>query len=95
MSRPASILIRPLVTEKSTTLKDVQHQYSFVVAKDAAKGDIASAVEALFGVRVLKVRTSVYAGKMRRLGRTAGRLGDWKKAIVTIPSDQKIDFEKV
>ncbi|MEK7287016.1 MAG: 50S ribosomal protein L23, partial [Elusimicrobiota bacterium] len=68
--------------------------YSFEVKRACAKGDIARSVEALFNVRVLKVRTVTVKGKLRRMGRTQGYLSDWKKAIVTIARDQKIDFEK-
>ncbi|MBI4668434.1 MAG: 50S ribosomal protein L23 [Elusimicrobia bacterium] len=84
----------PLITEKSTAQKEDFHQYAFVVAKDASKGQIARAVEAVFKVPVVRVRTLAVRGKMRRLGRNQGRLEDWKKAIVTIAADKKIDFEK-
>ncbi|MBI2070896.1 MAG: 50S ribosomal protein L23 [Elusimicrobia bacterium] len=89
------MLIRPLITEKSTGLKEDAHQYSFKVHNAATKGDIRRAVEGLFKVRVLRVRTVNMRGKLRRMGRTQGYLSDWKKAMVTIAADQKIDFEKV
>lgn len=88
------VLVRPLVTEKSTNLKEDWRQYSFEVQPDASKGDIAKAVEALFNVRVVKVRTVNVPGKLRRMGRNQGYRPDWKKALVTIAQDQKIDFEK-
>ncbi|MBI4368833.1 MAG: 50S ribosomal protein L23 [Elusimicrobia bacterium] len=84
-----------MVTEKSTNLKEDEHQYSFVVNKNATKGDVARSVEDTFKVSVLKVRTAVISGKLRRMGRTQGYLSDWKKALVTIKAGQKIDIEKV
>lgn len=90
---PESILIRPLVTEKSTGLKDDFRQYAFVVAPAAAKGDIARAVEDLFKVSVTKVRTIPMRGKLRRMGKFQGYRRTLKKAIVTVGKDQKIDFE--
>ncbi len=87
------IIIRPLITEESmagTAFK----KYSFVVAKDANKIEIANAVEALFeGTKVAKVNTVNCNGKFRRYGRFEGMTASWKKAVVTLTEDSKtIEF---
>lgn len=84
MKDPYQIIIRPLLTEKSM---DMSHagKYSFRVADDANKIEIAQAVEKIFKVQVLKVNTMRVRGKKRRVGRMPeGRTSDWKKAIVTL-----------
>jgi large subunit ribosomal protein L23 len=92
MKEPQRIIRRPLVTEKSTQQKDVGRQYAFEVDRDANKIEIQSAVERLFKVTVLKVRTSIVLGKMKKLGRRYGKRPDWKKAIVTLKEGNRIDF---
>lgn len=88
------VLIRPLLTEKSTDLKEDFKQYVFMVGPKATKGQIKQAVEQLFKVRVQQVRTLPKRGKERRMGRTSGYTNNYKKAIVRVAKDQKIDFEK-
>lgn len=85
-------LIRPLLTERSTQLKEKYNQYFFVAALDATKPGIKGAVESLFKVKVRSVRTMIVPGKTRRMGRGAGAKPDWKKAVVTLEEGQKIDF---
>ena len=86
------VIIRPVITEKSMA-GIMQKVYSFEVAKDATKIDIARAVEELFGVKVAKVTTMHKIGKMRRQGRTQGYTASWKKAVVTLKPDSKaIEF---
>ena len=85
------IIMRPLLTERSAIQKEKYNQYAFEVVLGANKGAIKRAVEALFKVDVLRVRTMVVGGKFRRYGRGGGMRSDWKKAIVTIGKDQKID----
>jgi large subunit ribosomal protein L23 len=92
MKEPQRIIRRPLVTEKSTQQKDVGRQYVFEVDRVANKIEIQSAVERLFKVTVLKVRTSIVLGKMKKLGRRYGKRPDWKKAIVTLKEGDRIDF---
>jgi large subunit ribosomal protein L23 len=92
MKEPQRIIRRPLVTEKSTQQKDIGRQYAFEVDRDANKIEIQSAVERLFKVTVLKVRTSIVLGKMKKLGRRYGKRPDWKKAIVTLKEGNRIDF---
>ena len=86
------IVLRPLVTEKATTLKDDHNQVSFQVAIDANKIEVRRAIETIFRVKVTGVRTQVVFGKMKRMGRHVGRKASWKKAIVTLGPGSKIDL---
>ena len=78
------VIIRPVMTEKSTDQLDKHNAYTFVVDVDANKLEIARAVETLFKVKVKNVRTMQYRGKERRVGRHIGRRAAWKKAVVTL-----------
>ena len=89
---PYNVIVRPLLTERTTILKEKQNQYVFEVRPDATKPDIRHAVEEIFKVKVLSVRTMNVTGKVRRLGRYQGQRPDWKKAIVTLGEGQKIDL---
>ena len=80
------IVIAPVITEKSN-MDMQQGKYTFKVNKDATKVDIASAVEKLFEVKVLKVNTITVKGKNKRVGKYEGKTSDWKKAIVTIDTN--------
>jgi large subunit ribosomal protein L23 len=96
MRDPRSIVRRALITEKGTVLRETRNQYHFEVAKDANKIEIKQAVEAIFSVKVSAVRTLQQRGKVKRQGRYSGRRSDWKKAIVTLQPDQKIElFEQI
>ena len=87
-----SIVIRPIVTEASIDNLQMR-KYTFEVAKDANKTEIAKAVEELFGVKVEKVNTLNMNGKKRRMGRYEGKTPDWKKAVVTLKEGEKtIEF---
>jgi large subunit ribosomal protein L23 len=91
-----NVIVRPVVTEKSATQLEQTGVYSFVVAPEANKIEIANAVEKLFNVKVRSVRTMRYRGKERRVGRTVGRRAAWKKAIVTLREGDTIEiFEGV
>jgi large subunit ribosomal protein L23 len=105
MRAPESIIKRPLLTEKGTALKEtggrdddgldpeqVSPQLLFEVARDANKIEIRNAVEKLWNVNVLKVRTAVVRGKEKRMGRFMGRRPAWKRALVTLAPGQKIEF---
>ena len=86
------IILRPIITEESM-LNTAMRKYTFKVAKDANKIEIAKAVEQLFGVKVEKVNTLNVRGKLRRQGRFQGYTASWKKAVVTLSEDSKsIDF---
>ncbi len=85
-----AILIRPVVTEKSTRLAQ-QNQYVFVVAPDANKIQVAEAVREVFKVKVLSVRTINSAGKRKRRGAHWVRRAAFKRAIITVAKGQQID----
>jgi large subunit ribosomal protein L23 len=91
MKGPYEVVLRPLLTEKGTRLKEEGNQYLFRVAKTANKVEIKQAIEQLFKVAVLEVRTLRSRGKVKRLGRFQGRRPDWKKAIVTLKEGQSIE----
>ena len=83
---PEDIIIKPIITEKSSM--DMQEgKYTFKVNKKATKPEIAKAVEKLFEVKVLKVNTINVKGKEKRVGANSGKRPDWKKAIVTIDTN--------
>ena len=92
MKEVQKIIRRPLVTEKSTRQKEEGRQYAFEVDPEANKIEIQHAVEHLFKVKVLQVRTSNALGKLKRVGRKFGKRPDWKKAIVTLKEGDRIDF---
>ena len=105
MRSPEQIIKRPLLTEKGTRLKDtggqpgdehdpesVKSQLLFEVARDANKIEIRHAVEKLWNVSVVDVRTAVVRGKEKRVGRFVGRKPSWKKAIVTLAAGQNVEF---
>ncbi len=91
-----TILVRPLITEKNTSVQETLNQYAFEVGIDSNKIEIANAVEKKFNVRVTKVRTIVAKGKkksqMTKKGRFEGYRSDRKKAIVSLHKEDKIDF---
>ncbi len=96
MSNFHDVIVRPVVTEKSTEQLDRNAAYTFVVNPNANKIEIAKAVEALFNVKVKGVRTMRYRGKERRVGRHVGRRAAWKKAVVTLREGDTIEiFEGV
>ncbi len=88
------IIIKPVITEKSMEMLAQQGKYTFKVAKDSNKIEIAKAVEALFpGVKVAKVNTVNVRGAKRRMGRSEGYTSSWKKAVVTLAEGSKtIEF---
>jgi len=90
--RPHQVILRPLVTEKGTHQSTRYNAYTFKVNPIATKTQIKTAVEELFDVRVEGVRTQNYHGKKRRFRQSIGQLTRWKKAIVTLNGDDKIEF---
>ncbi len=93
MKAPQDIIIRPVITERS--MEGVAaHKYTFEVAKDAGKIEIAKAVETLFpGTKVKKVNTMHVRGRLKRMGKYQGYTSSWKKAIVTMtPNSKGIEF---
>jgi large subunit ribosomal protein L23 len=95
MNRRESILIFPVITEKSTLVKENLRTVTFKVLRNANKIEIKDAVEKTFNVKVQSVRTATFHGKKRRQGRYAGRRPDWKKAYVTLKQGEKmIEFSE-
>jgi large subunit ribosomal protein L23 len=93
MKNVYEVIRRPLITEKTTTLKETQRSLCFEVHKDASKPEIKKAVESLFGVKVQDVRVANVHGKVKRQGRYVGRRPDWKKAYVVLkPGEKMIEF---
>ena len=88
---PHQVIVRPIVTEKSTELTEF-NQYVFEVHKNANKIEVRKAVEMVFGVRVGDVRTQVCRGDLKRVGAHIGRKASWKKAIVTLHPEDSIDL---
>jgi large subunit ribosomal protein L23 len=87
---PHRIILRPVITEKSTELKDSYRVVCFEVARDANKIEIKKAVEHLFKTKVASVRTQSKTGKVRRVGRNVGKTKAWKKAYVTLREGEKM-----
>jgi large subunit ribosomal protein L23 len=85
-------LIRPLLTEKITELREKTNTVGFVVHPDANRIQIRLAVEALLKVKVHKVNIMNIRGKVKRLGRFSGRRSDWKKALVTLREGEKLEM---
>ena len=90
--RPHQVVLRPLVTEKGTHQSTRYNAYTFEVSPIADKNQISAAIETLFNVRVEKVRTLVRKGKKARFRTSVGKLPNWKKAIVTLHEDDRIEF---
>jgi len=84
------VLRRPVITEKTTVIREDGHTLVFQVATNANKVDIRRAVEHLLGSKVESVRTSINHGKIKRQGRFAGRRSDWKKAYVKLREGEKM-----
>ena len=84
------VIRRPLITEKTSILREDGRTIVFQVASDANKVEIKRAVEQLLGSKVQSVRTSLAHGKMRRQGKYVGRRSDWKKAYVKLRDGEKV-----
>jgi large subunit ribosomal protein L23 len=96
MKNPHEVIIRALITEKGTKMRESGNRFLFQVHPDANKLEIKQAVEQIFNVNVERVRTQNLLGKMKRMGRNVGRRPAWKKAIVTLREGDNIDlFEEV
>ena len=89
---PYQVILRPLITEKATHLAERHNAYTFEVNPLATKTEIKKAVEILFHVKVADVRTQNRRGKSRRYRLKAGRMRNWKKAIVALTEEHRIDF---
>lgn len=94
MKKIQEVIVRPLITERSTLLKE-KGKYSFEVHPNATKQEIKNAVESIFKkekVEVAKVNTTNVPAKIRRFGQRISKVYRWKKAIVTLKPGQKIEF---
>lgn len=89
MRSPQSVIVRPVLTEKSTALTVSKNVITFDVARDANKIEIRRAVETLFSVKVDAVRVVKVSGKIKKVGRSIGRAQDRKKAYVKLAAGQK------
>jgi len=84
------VVKRPLITEKAERNREAARQFAFEVHRDATKIQVKQAVEKLFNVHVLAVRTAIARGKTKRVGRNVGRRPNWKKAFVTLKEGETI-----
>jgi large subunit ribosomal protein L23 len=87
-----SVIRRPLLTEKSTVLREQFNQVVFEVDRRSNKVEIRQAMEKIFAVKVLEVRTVNFEGKRRRAGRLIAKRSDWKKAYITLAPGQKLEI---
>ncbi len=92
MKTTYQVLVGPMLTERGTLMKEQENKVLFRVAKEANKIEIKNAVEEIFKVKVSRVTTMNYKGKIKRQGRHEGKRPDWKKAIVTLKEGEKLDF---
>ena len=92
MKAPQDIILKPVITERSTDMLPAG-KYTFKVATDANKIEIANAVEKLFNVEVTKVNTISVRGRTKRVGRYTGKTSAWKKAIVTVNPEPSADAQ--
>ena len=86
------VIVRPIVTEATSTAYTDKGEYTFEVHPDANKQEIRQAIERLFGVKVTSVNTMNVRGKTRRVGSSIGRRPHWKKAIVTLREGDTISI---
>lgn len=89
-----NVLVKPLLTEKTSKETEIYNRYAFVVNIKANKNHIKNAVEKFFDVKVLSVRTSVLPGKTKRAGKGFKKTAKSKKAYVQLQDGQKIEFFK-
>lgn len=88
----SEILVRPLVTEKTTSALGSERTYAFEVGMSANKIQISKAVESFYGVEVDEVRTLVVRGKVKRFGKHFGKRSNWKKAYVTLTEGHELNL---
>jgi large subunit ribosomal protein L23 len=86
------VLIQPLLTEKITAMREGSNKVGFMVRPDANRIEIKRAVESVLNVKVLRVNVMTMPGKVKRMGRFAGKRPDWKKAIVTLKAGEKLEM---
>ena len=89
------VIKKPLVTEKTTLEKDAKNIIAFEIDTQANKIEVKEAVEKIFNVDVVDVKTINIAGKKKRIGKNVGKRSNWKKAYVTLKEGSKVDFFEV
>ncbi len=89
---PHQVIVKPLVTEKGMHKSTRNNAYAFEISRLATKADVKRAVETLFDVKVVKVATQNRKGKARRTRFRLGQTADWKKAVVTLDAEHRINF---
>ena len=89
---PHDVLIRPLLTEKITAIREVKNGVAFAVHRNATRIDIRRAVETVFSVKVASVNVMNVRGKKKRQGRFSGKRADWRKAFITLKEGEKIEL---
>ena len=90
MKNARDIIVKPIITERSVAGIE-ENKYTFKVSKDANKIDVKRAIEEIFKVKVIDVKTMNVKGKMKRMGKNIGKRPDWKKAIITLKDGDKIE----
>lgn len=95
MTDPRKIILKPMITEKSSRMKENTNTVAFKVHQRANRIEIKQAVQKIFDVQVEDVRTMVVRGKAKRMGRFEGKRPDWKKALVTLKEGETIDLFEV
>ncbi|EPZ52441.1 50S ribosomal protein L23 [Halobacteriovorax sp. GFR7] len=94
MATLENVLKKPLITEKTSVATDNENRFGFVVDLKANKHQIKNAVEALYDVKVLNVKTNITPGKVKRAGKGVKKTSKFKKAFVQLAEGQKIEFFK-
>ena len=89
---PYDVLIRPLLTEKITAIREIKNSVAFAVDRRATRIDVRRAVEKVFSVKVASVNVMNVRGKKKRQGRYLGKRSDWRKAFVTLKEGEKIEL---
>ena len=89
---PYDVLIRPLLTEKITAIREIKNCVAFAVDSRATRIDVCRAVEKIFSVKVASVNVMNVRGKKKRQGRYLGKRSDWRKAFVTLKEGEKIEL---
>jgi len=94
MAHITEIIVKPLITEKTSAATDDYNRYGFVVATWANKNQIREAVEKLYDVKVLNIKTNIVPGKLKRFGTSVKKSSKTKKALIQLKEGQKIEFFK-
>lgn len=94
MAALENVLIKPLITEKISLITENNNSYGFKVGFKANKNQIREAVEKLYDVKVVAVKTIIMPGKVKRRGKTTSKTSKWKKALIQIENGQKIELFK-